>query len=175
MNADAQPIKASILAELAQARVEFHAILAACSEDDFDRPSRNPGWTDCEILAHIAFGFIIVNALLPMVRVWGKFPPWTSRWFASLLNALTRPFNWINALGARWQARLFTYQRIGKVFDDAYFALLRQVESLHPEEWQRGMYYPARWDANFGDFMTIEMLLHYPVLHFQAHREQIHG
>ncbi len=35
------------------------------------------------------------------------------------------------------------------------------------------MYYPTRWDANFGEFMTVEELFRYPVTHFNYHLGQI--
>jgi hypothetical protein len=47
------------------------------------------------------------------------------------------------------------------------------VESIQPDEWERGMIYPTRWDASFGDFMTVKMLFHYPVVHFNFHKGQI--
>ncbi len=165
--------KNKIQAELDETSIAFHNLLDSLSEDDLHRASYNSGWTNGEILAHMTFGFLIVNALLPIVRLWGRFPRWTSRPFAGLLNALTRPFNWINALGARLQARVFTYQRIGSIYDRVYLALMRQVTTIQADEWRRGMYYPTRWDANFGEFMTIEMLLHYPSVHFYFHKDQV--
>lgn len=173
MNNNRQMTKDAIRAELEAARKTFHAVLASCSESDFRRQSRNPGWTNGEILAHITFGFIVLNALLPMARLWGHFPGWTSKIFASLLNAFTTPFNWINALGARLQARVFTRQRIGRVYDWGHFSLLRQLEGIKDEEWERGMHYPTRWDPNFHDFMTLRELFHYPVRHFNFHMEQL--
>jgi hypothetical protein len=41
----------------------------------------------------MTFGFIIINVLLPMARLWGKLPKGSSKWFALLLNALKGPFN----------------------------------------------------------------------------------
>src|SRR5574341_69731 len=172
-NARYREIKGSIRSELESTRTTFHELLDALSEGGLRKRSLNPGWTNGEILAHMTFGFIILNALLPMARLWGRFPKWTSRPFACLLNALTAPFNWINALGARMQARIFTYKRIGKLFDRTYLLLLIQIDSIEDDEWERGMYYPTRWDSNFDDFMTIEKLFHYPVIHFNFHLKQI--
>ena len=115
MNNNHQETKNAIRAELDTARTVFHTLLASFSDSDFRRQSRNPGWTNDEILTHMTFGFIILNALLPMARLWGRFPRWTSKIFASMLNAFTPPFNWVNALGARLQARAFTHKRIGRV------------------------------------------------------------
>jgi hypothetical protein len=157
------------------ARVEFHRLLVSLSEQDFQKQSLNPGWTNGEILAHMTFGFIITNMLLPMARLWGRLPKGSSKWFAWLLNVFTAPFNWINALGARGQGRVFTHQRIGKIFDRTYFSLLRKIDSINDHEWERGMYYPTKWDTNFDEFMTLERLFHYPVKHFNFHLQQIAG
>ena len=35
------------------------------------------------------------------------------------------------------------------------------------------MYYPTRWDPNFEEFMTLEHLIRYPVVHLRFHRKQI--
>jgi hypothetical protein len=147
--------------------------LDSLSEQDFHRQSLNPGWTNGEILAHVTFGFIIINVLLPLARVWGRLPRSSSRWFAWVLNAVTGPFNWINALGARGQGKVFTRWRIGSIYDRAYFGLLKKINSVHETEWQRGMYYPKKWDANFDEFMTLEKLFQYPIVHFNFHRNQI--
>ena len=173
MNADSQQMKDSVRAELESTRVAFHTLLDSLVESDLRRKSHNAGWTNGEILAHMIFGFIILNALLPMARLWGRLPKWASKPFAWLLNLFTAPFNWINALGARVQAQVFTYNRIGELFDHIYFSLIKQIDSIQDDEWEHGMYYPTRWDSNFSDFMTIEKLFHYPVTHFNFHMEQI--
>ena len=173
MNIKHQETKDAIRAELEATRTVFHALVDSLSENDPRRKSRNPGWTNGEILVHMTFGFIILNALFPMARLWGRFPKWTSKIFAWTLNAFTTPFNWVNALGARFQARVFTYKRIGAVYDWAHFSLMKQINSIKEDEWERGMHYPTRWDSNFSDFMTIRELFHYPVRHFNFHIGQI--
>ena len=173
MNTNNQEMKDAIQAELESTRLAFHILLDSLSQDDLQKKSLNPGWTNGEILVHMIFGFIILNALLPMARLWGRLPKRASKPFAELLNAFTVPFNWINALGARLQARVFTYKRLDKLYDNAYFSLIRQIVSIKGDEWEHGMYYPTRWDSIFSDFMTIEKLFHYPVIHFDFHMRQI--
>ena len=166
-------IKQQILEELQNARGAFHNMLASLPAEAFYKQSLNPGWTNGEILAHTTFGFIIVNVLLPMARLWGRLPTGSSKWFAWVLNAVTRPFNWINALGARFQSRVFNYERVGKVYDWVHASLLKQIDSIKADEWGHGMYYPTKWDSNFDEFMTLEKLFHYPVIHFNFHLKQI--
>lgn len=166
-------IRETIRAELETTRETFHTLLNSLTEENLRRRSHNPGWTNGEILAHMTFGFLVINVLLPMARLWGRLPKGSSRWFAWLLNAITGPFNWFNALGARGQGKVFNHQRIGKVYDRVHVSLLRQLDAIKDDEWQRGMYYPTRWDSNFDQFMTLEKLFHYPVIHFNFHLNQI--
>lgn len=162
-----------ILLQLDTTRAQFHTILDWLSEQDFQKQSLNPGWTNGEIIAHMTFGFIVVNVLLPMARLWGRLPKVSSKWFARLLNLLTGPFNWINALGARGQGKVFTYQRVGRIYDRVYFSLVKKAHSIRDDEWERGMYYPTKWDENFEEFMTLEKIFRYPVRHFNFHLTQI--
>ena len=74
MNKNHQETTDAIGAELEATRKAFHRLLASFSESDFRRQGRNPGWTNGEILTHMTFGFIILSALLPMVRLWGASP-----------------------------------------------------------------------------------------------------
>lgn len=173
MSVNHRAIKEEIRRELETAHSKFHILLDSLSEQDFQRQSLNPGWTNGEILAHMTFGFIIVNVLLRMARLWGGLPKGASKWFAWLLNAFTGPFNWFNALGARGQGKVFTAQRIGKIYDRVYFSLLKKINSIKENEWERGMYYPTKWDSNFDEFMTLEKLFYYPVTHFNFHLTQI--
>jgi hypothetical protein len=162
-----------ILSQLARARDSFHSLLKSFSEQDFQKQSLNPGWTNGEILAHMTFGFIITDMTIPLTRLWGRLPKGSSKWFAWLLNVFTGPFNWINALGARGQGRVFTPQRIGNIYDRVYVSLVKKANSIKDDEWERGMYYPNKWDDNFEEFMTLEALFHYPVRHFSFHLTQI--
>lgn len=162
-----------ILSSLNSVHDEFHALIESVSEPGWKKQSLNPGWTNGEIMAHILFGFIILNALIPLTRMWGRLPKESSKPFANFLNFIAKPFNWVNALGARGQGKVFTYHRIGNLFDKVHASLISKVSKIHADEWQRGMYYPTKWDPNFSDFMTLEKLFMYPIAHFKFHKEQI--
>src|SRR5262245_2263477 len=115
-----------ILLELNTAKTEFHQLINSLSEKEFQKQSLNPGWTNGEIIAHMTFGFLIVDVLLSMARLWGRLPKGSSKWFAGLLNALAGPFNWVNALGARGQGKVFTQRRIGSIYDRVYKSLVKK-------------------------------------------------
>jgi DinB superfamily len=165
--------KQVILAELVAARAEYQRLLGSLSDADWRRRSSNPGWTNGEILFHMALGFFLLPTLLPMIRLLGRLPKGATRPFAALLNLATGPFNWVNALGPRLGARLFRRRSLGKTYDWVMRRVLRTVRTVHDDEWQRGMHYPTNWDALFRDYMTLEHLLRYPIAHMRFHADQL--
>ena len=74
---------------------------------------------------------------------------------------------------SKGQGKVFTHDRIGKIYDWVYFSLLKKAYSIKEDEWGHGMYYPTKWDLNFDEFMTLAKLFHYPVIHFNFHLKQI--
>ena len=173
MNTDSRSAREDIQSELETTRATFHQLLASLSARDFQTRSLNSGWTNGEILAHMTFGFIVIDVLLPMARIWGRLPKSSSKWFAWLLNLFTAPFNWVNAIGARAQGKIFTRERLEGIYDRRYSSVLKKLNSIRDDEWERGMYYPTKWDSNFSEFMTLERLFHYPITHFKFHLGQI--
>ena len=163
----------ALLADLAEVHAAFHALLDSLTDADLRQPSRNPGWTNGEVLYHMAFGFIILAALVPLVRFWGRVPRRYSKRFAWLLNSATGIFNWVNALGARGGGRIYTHRRIGRKFDRTYAAILRLVATTKADEWSLGMHYPTCRDSLFHDYMTLEDICRYPIAHFTFHLQQV--
>jgi uncharacterized damage-inducible protein DinB len=166
-------LRRTIRSELDATRDAFHAVLDSLSDEDWRQRSHNPGWTNGELLFHMAFAFMILRALIPMVRVWGRLPERGSRPFARLLNALTAPFNVVNALGARIGGRVYTRERLRRRYDRVHESLARTLDTIGDDEWGHGMHYPSRWDDLFDDYMTLEKLFRYPAAHFAFHRAQI--
>lgn len=162
-----------VINNLESARSSFQILLEELTEEDLNQLSSNPGWTNNEIMAHILFGFIILNSLLPMAKILGRFPKNLTKPFSWLLNSFTRPFNWINKLGARLQGKVFTGKRMKKYMDQVVNSLKRKAETIRKDEWQNGMFYPNKWDANFDEFMTLEKLFNYPIVHFNFHKTQL--
>jgi hypothetical protein len=93
-------------------------------------------------MAHMVFGFVVVIALLPLTRLWGRLPKDSTRAFARMLNRFTGPFNSVNAFGARMQGRLFAPDRIGAVYDWAAGWLLKKATTIGDAEWERGSIIP---------------------------------
>jgi hypothetical protein len=166
-------IKNGVRHDLEAGRSEFHQLLGLVRQDAWQRPSRNRGWTNGQLLFHIALGFFLVVPLFVVMRLFAALPRPMSKVFARCLNAATPLFNWINALGPRFGARVLNSRRLGRTFDAVHRLIVRRVESMRPEDWGRGMHYPTKWEPLFSDFMSFEALFRYPVAHMQHHRTQI--
>jgi hypothetical protein len=168
-------MKDSIRLELTAAQATFHALLDGLSEEVLQRPSNNPAWTNKQMLFHMALGFFLLPSLIPLVRVFGRLPPSVSKAFALLLNVSTVPFNWMNALGPRMGARVFTRTALSKVFDWVIGRIIRRLNAIPEHELQRGMYFPYKWDPLFQEYMRLQDTLRFPIQHFNAHLQHIAG
>ena len=152
---------------------ELEATLAAASPDALHRRSAGTRWTNEELLYHMVFGYVVVLALLPLVRIFGRLPVSVNRGFAWLLNAGTVPFDVVNYWGSRGGALIFNRRRMA--------ARLRRVTSvLERRLWRetepglaRRMYFPTRWDPFFKEAMTLADVYAYPVAHFAFHSAQL--
>jgi hypothetical protein len=162
-----------VRAELREAGAAFHALLDSASDEDLRRRSSGTRWTNEQLLYHMLFGYIVVLALLPLVRLFGRLPPGASRAWARLLNASTRPFDVINYWGAVGGARVYDHRRMGAKFDRTVAALSRRLDAERDTELARTMHFPVRWDPFFADTMTLEDVYRYPTRHFDFHRAQL--
>lgn len=53
---------------------ELERWLAAASDTGLRRRSAGTRWTNEELLFHMVFGYMVVRALLPLVRIFGALP-----------------------------------------------------------------------------------------------------
>lgn len=162
-------MKTSLLSEFEDSRLTFHMLLDSLSDEDLCKESRNPPWTNKQILFHMVFGFFLLPSLIVIVLLFGRLPRTFSKSFATLLNRATRPFNVINSLGPRGGGRVFTRTGLSKVYDGVFAFILRLVLLLPEDELERGMHYPTQWDPLFSDYMTLTEILRFPMRHFYFH------
>ncbi len=165
--------KERLRAELEAARATFHAVLASLSDAQLKQRSKNPAWTNQQLVFHMAFGFFLLPSLIRIVLVLRRLPRPVSQLFARLLNSATVPFNWINAAGPALVGTRFTRRALGATFDRVHAHVLRRIDAIREADLELGMYYPDRWEPLFQDYMTLEDILRYPVLHVRSHLQHI--
>ncbi|WP_405139875.1 DinB family protein [Nocardia sp. NBC_01388] len=160
-------------ADLERARTDFHHLLEVTGEDEWNAPTNGTRWTNEELLLHMVFGYMIVQKLLLLLRVFGRLPAGASRGNARFLVAMTAPFDVINFYGSRVAARVYNRRRMGAKLDRVIGSLQGSLRRESDADFARGMHYPARWDPYFHDYMTLAEIYRYPGRHYDHHRKQL--
>jgi DinB superfamily len=163
----------AIGAELETARAQLHGLLARAAADDLRRRSDGTRWTNEQLLFHMVFGYLVVRALLPLVRVISSLPAPVGRTFAAVLDSARRPFHVINYWGSCGGALVFSHARMGRLCDRTIAALRRHLDAEPENRLHRGMPFPTSWDPYFRPYMTLADVYRYPTRHFEHHRRQL--
>jgi len=159
--------------ELERTRMEFRRLVAGADRAALRRPTNGTRWNNRQLLFHMLLGYLILRALLRLVRVFGHLPSRVSHTFAHLLNAGTKSFDAVNFLGSWAGGTAMSPQRMVKMFDHVIDKLHRRLEAETEEDLARGMHYPTRWDPFFKDYMTLADVYRFPTQHFDVHRHQL--
>jgi len=165
--------RAALRDEMEQARHDFRRLAGDATPADLRRPSDGTRWTNRQLLFHMLFGYLIIRALLVLVRIFGLLPDGASKSFARLLDRAHRPFDLINYLGSCAGARIIPPRRMPGTLDRVITALERHLEREPEPALRRGMHFPATWDPFFADYMTLAGIYHYPTQHFRFHQRQL--
>ena len=165
--------RGSVVRELHAAAASFDSLLVSTDVTGLRRRSNGTRWTNEQLLFHMLFGFMIVRALLVLVRLFGRLPPWVSARFAAVLNWATTPFDWVNYWGSRLGARIYGRRRMGPKMRRVTASLGRRLEREDPTDLARAMSYPTRWDPFFASSMSLSDVYRFPLQHFEFHRRQL--
>ncbi len=164
----------ALAADLERARLDFRRLLTEAErENSWKQPTLGTRWTNEQLLFHMVFGYMIVQRLLFLVRLFDWLPDPVGRIFARLLNVFTRPFHAVNYYGSCAATLVYNRRRMGAKLDHVIAALQRDLNGEQETAFHRGMHYPTRWDPFFNDYMTLEDIYHYPGQHFDFHRRQL--
>ena len=167
------PTRAEIWAGYSRALRELDAWLASATPEDLRRRSNGTKWTNEELLFHMVFGYMVVRALLPLVRIVSGLPAPAGKAFAAVLNAGTRPFDVVNYWGSRAAATVFNHRRMARKLQKTIASLSRQLDRETPGSLSSSMPFPDRWDPFFAPVMSLNDVYAYPTLHFDFHAKQL--
>jgi hypothetical protein len=169
-----QPIdRQSIHVELDRARTDLRELVERATPADLRRRTDGTSWTNGQLLWHMAFGYLLVPRLLPLVRLFGRLPDPVGRAFAAGLNAGTRPFQAVNYAGSVGGALVFHGPRLTRQLDRTIDRLHRRLDAETDEALTRRMRFPVDWDPFFLDAMTLEQVYRYATQHYDFHRTQL--
>ncbi|WP_223883762.1 DinB family protein [Pseudarthrobacter sp. BIM B-2242] len=167
------PAKETILAGYSRDRHDLERWLKDAGAADLRRRSDGTRWTNEELLFHMVFGYMVVRALLPMVHVISRLPVPVGKAFAALLNAGTRPFDFVNYWGSRGAAMIYNRQRMGRKLEKTITAITRRLHREDARSLARTMPFPDRWDPFFAPTMSLKDVYAYPARHFDFHARQL--
>jgi hypothetical protein len=159
--------------ELERVRADLNRLVARATATELSRRAHGTRWTNGQMLWHMAFGFLILRRLLPLVNLFGRLPESFSRTFAAVLNAGTQPFHQINYLGAVGGALVFHGPRLTRQLDHTITRLRRRLDAETEEALARRMHFPVGWDPFFRDTMTLAEVYAYGTKHYDFHRAQL--
>lgn len=148
-------------------------LVSNATAGDLRRRTNGTRWTNAQMLWHMAFGYLLVRRLRVMVRLFGRLPEPFSRAFAAGLNAGTRPFHYINYVGAVGGALVFHGPRLTRQVDHTIDRLHCRLDAEDDASLGRRMHFPIGWDPFFHDAMTLEQVYRYPTQHYDFHRTQL--
>jgi hypothetical protein len=160
-------------AELERVTADFHRLLDSATGAELGMPTNGTKWTNKQLLFHMLFGFILVRALLPLVKGFGRLPPAASRTFAEILNAGTRPFHVVNYLSALPGGTVLGSRAMGRLMDSTIERLRRRLARESERTLGLAMHFPIGWDPYFKGVMTVGDVYHYPTQHYEHHRRQL--
>lgn len=160
-------------AELERTRADFRRLVESADRADLLRATNGTRWNNRQLLFHMLLGFLIIRALLRLVRLFGRLPQGASRSYARLLNAATRPFDQVNFLGSYAAGQTVSPERMAVMFDHVVAKLHQRLDAESDTDLARGMHYPTRWDPFFKDYMTLADIYHFPTQHYDFHRRQL--
>jgi DinB superfamily len=160
-------------AELERVTADFHRLLDSATRAELGMPTNGTKWTNKQLLFHMLFGFIVVRALLPLVKGFGRLPPAASRTFAAILNAGTRPFHVVNYLGALPGGTVLSSRIVGRLMDSTIERLRRRLARESEHTLELAMRFPIGWDPYFKEVMSVADVYHYPTQHYDHHRRQL--
>jgi hypothetical protein len=152
---------------------ELDSRLAGATPAWLQAHSEGTRWSNEELLFHMVFGYMVVAALLPMVRIFGRLPKSWNRAFGRFLNACTVPFDVVNFWGTRAAALVFNHRRMSRKMHATTRRLAARLGGESPASLVRAMDFPDRWDPFFKPVMTLADVYAYPTLHFDFHASQL--
>jgi hypothetical protein len=166
--------RAALADDLERARVELHQLLGEADRHGaWTKPTSGTRWTNEQLLFHMVFGYMIVQRLLILVKIFSRLPDQVSRVFARSLNAATKPFDAINYYGSCAAALVYNRRRVEAKMDRVIGALQRNLARESDDALHRWMYFPTRWDPFFENYMTLEDVYRFPGRHFDFHKHQL--
>jgi hypothetical protein len=160
-------------AEMERVAGDFRELVDSATGAELRAPTNGTKWTNEQLLFHMLFGYLLVRALLGLVKAFGRLPTSVSRVFATALNAVTRPFHVVNYLSALPGSWVLSGRAMGRLMDNTIGQLRARLVRESERTLALAMHVPIGWDPYFKDVMTVADVYHYATQHYDHHRRQL--
>src|SRR5690625_7439687 len=114
----------------------------------------------------MVFGYMVTRRLLPLVKCFGRLPPSVGNAIAGLLDAGTKPFDWVNYWGSWAASRVYNRHRMARELRRVTTTLAANLGSESHASWGLQMAFATRWAPFFRAVMPVADLSAYPPTHF---------
>ncbi|WP_369046195.1 DinB family protein [Sinomonas sp. P10A9] len=152
---------------------DFTRIVDGLDPAELGSPTRGTRWTNRQLLFHLVLGQKITGASIPLIGTFARMPPGVSRSWSRLLEACSRPYNWINWAGSAAAGQLLTPAMMRGMMDRTTRAILSWYDRAEDEALTRGMSMPRSWDPYFEPWMSRRDVLEWAPKHYRHHRAQL--
>jgi hypothetical protein len=160
-------------ASLQRVAADFHELLDSATRTELRAHTCGTKWTNEQLLFHMLFGFLLVRALLVLVKGFGRLPKAVSGAFAAVLDTATGPFHVINYLCALPGPRVLPGDAMGRLMENTIRHLRVRLKRESSQTLALGMHFPTGWDPYFKEVMTVADVYYYPTKHYDHHRHQL--
>ena len=151
-------------------RRDAAALAGFLSGDDRSEGTR---WSNEQLLFNMAFGYTDVRALIPLVHLLTKCPPWIRSAFCAVPNSGTPLFHPVNFLGSCAAATVYNHRRMRTRLERTQAAILAKLATEHIADLQRCAGFLRRWDPLFHERMSLADVYAYTSVHFSFHAKQL--
>jgi hypothetical protein len=152
---------------------DFNELVGSATRRELRAKTNGTKWTNEQLLFHMLFGFLLVRALLVLVKVLSRLPLVISGAFATVLNAGSRPFHVINYLSALPGGMVLRGRTMRRLMDHTIRQLRTRLDRESSHTLALAMHFPTGWDPYFKDLMTVSDVYDYPTKHYDHHRRQL--
>src|SRR3954468_521924 len=119
--------RAALAGALERARADFQHLMRLVDEGEWEESTSGTRWTNEQLMFHMVFGYMVVQRLLVLARLFGRLPERFSRGFARLLDSAARPFHLVNYYGSCMAATVYNRYRMEAKLDRVIDALERAI------------------------------------------------
>jgi len=161
-------VRLTLRAEIEITREKFHRLLVTVPEESLKLPSKDPGWTNGELLYSMCLAPMIIKTVLKQnANVKWRRPVFPKIVTGSLVQLTNEMF-------IRSRARHSTREAIAQEYDQTNHQILELLDGISEDGFDKQLVVYESVPLLHSQ-VTVEQLFHYVMKHFDVHRKQINS